>query len=104
MNIKEIDEILIKNKIKNLDDILRHEIIYFGNRNYTKIKSKFCSYIKNLDILKNIDEKNTIIFQELSYFCSSLSIFNLARKYSINNFFIEPSFSRSFYLTKHIYV
>ena len=24
MNIKEIDEILIKNKIKNLDDILRH--------------------------------------------------------------------------------
>ena len=36
MNIKEIDEILIKNKIKNLDDILRHEIIYFGNRNYTE--------------------------------------------------------------------
>lgn len=106
MNIKEIDEILIKNKIKNLDDILRHEIIYFGNRNYTKIKSKFCSYIKNLDIFfKNIDEKNTIIFQELSGFCSSLSIFNLARKYSINNFFIEPSFFQGrFHLTKNTFM
>ena len=38
---EKIDEILIKNKIKNLDDILRHEIIYFGNINYTKIKSSF---------------------------------------------------------------
>lgn len=90
---KKISEILKKNNIKNIEKIILHERIYYGDRNKAKIISKFCSYIDSIEkYLIKIDYKNYFILQELGGFASNMSMYYLSKKLKINNYFIEPAF------------
>ena len=89
----QVIKILNKYQIKNLKKLLLHEKIYFGDRNYKKIKLKFCNYLSEIDSkISNINKKKSVLIQELGGFSSTLSLFYFAKKNKINNYFIEPSF------------
>ena len=99
----QIQNILYKNKITNLKDIILHEKIYFGNRDNSKIVSKFCSYVYSIDkYLSNIDYRQYLVLQELGGFSSTLSVYYLTRRMGIDNYFIEPSFYKGrFHIIKN---
>ena len=100
---KKITEIIKKNNIKNIEKIILHERIYYGDRNKAKIISKFCSYIDSIEkYLIKTDYKNYFILQELGGFASNMSIYYLSKKLKINNYFIEPAFfTGRFHITKN---
>ena len=99
----QIQNILYKNKITNLKDIILHEKVYFGKRDNSKIVSKFCSYVYSIDkYLSKIDYKKYLVLQELGGFSSTLSVYYLTKKMGINNYFIEPSFYKGrFHIIKN---
>ena len=100
---KKTSDILKKNNINNIEKIILHERIYYGDRNKAKIVSKFCSYLDSIEKhLIKIDYKNYFILQELGGFASNMSMYYLSKKLKINNYFIEPAFFKGrFHITKN---
>lgn len=88
-----LQEIFKKYNFINYKTAFKHEEIFYGKRNYFKILKKFLTYIIQIEnLFLSLKDKKITIIQELSGFCSSLSLYYASKKFGYNNYFIEPSF------------
>ena len=89
-----IQQIIKKYKIKNIEEILFHHINYYSN--YSNKKECYTNFFIYINCLEKIFEKsnkqNTVFIQELGGFASNIACYFFSQHQNINNFFVEPSF------------
>lgn len=92
----DINNLLKKFDIHNSNLIINHEKICFSLKNSLKLELKLCRYLTTIDkIFLHLKKKKNIQFillQEFGGFIANHSSFYVARKYGIDNYFLEPSF------------
>lgn len=82
--------------IADVNSIISHETYTFKINNQAKLRTKLRTYLGVIDeIFENIEHHMptpSILVQEFGGFISLIAAFYVARKRSIDNIFIEPSF------------
>ncbi len=92
---QEIADIFLQFNIDNINYWESHERLVFKIYDRYKLDLKFSSYMLAIDdvlsrVLINLD--NVVLMQELGGFISVLASLFVARKRSIDNYFLEPAF------------
>ncbi len=94
-NLKSFSEIkkkINKENIKNINQILKHEKVFFGKRNNFQILNH---YFDVFDFFNNFEEfhsRNNIFIQEIGGFVPNLVTYQFCKKKKINHYFIETAF------------